>query len=407
MTSIYRKVQLSNGLTILGESNSSNVSSALGFFVKTGARDELPQESGLSHFLEHMMFKGTPRRTALDINLALGSLGAQANAFTSEENTVYYAAVIPERFSEMQELLSDMMRPLLDPQEFEMEKKVILEEIALYQDRPHFFLFENAFKDYFGGHPAGNSVLGSHSSVSQLTHGQMREYFDRRYSPSNIVLVATGNFSWDEFVADAERYCGSWKERPVERLCERYQGGAKSRVFTKANLNQAHAVLISEGSSAQDAERYPMTLLATMLGDSTGSRFYWELIHSGLAESAGVDSDERDGAGCFYAYVSTSPDSLEQAMSVAKGILTTPLDFTEHDLDRAKAKITSRIVLDGELPMGRLMTLGMEWIYRNTSTELGEIVEKVRAVTRSDIEAALSRFSLSQWSEYELRPQDT
>jgi predicted Zn-dependent peptidase len=380
------------------------VSTAIGFFVKTGARDETPNESGVSHFLEHMMFKGTTRRSALDINFALGSLGAQANAFTSEENTVYYAAVIPERFVEMQELLSDMLRPALDPHEVNTEKKVILEEIALYQDRPQFFLFENAFKDYFGEHPAGNSVLGSHESVSALTHEQMRDYFTRRYSPANVVLAATGNFSWDSFVADAERFCGSWRGETVSRTCSRYSRASKSRTFKKQNLNQAHAVLIAEGTSAQDSERYPMALLATMLGDSSGSRMYWELIDTGLAESAGVDSDERDGAGCFSAYVSTSPDRLEQVLEIAKGVLASPLEFTEQDLDRAKAKIIARIVLDGELPMGRLMALGLEWTYRKESTPLAVVIERIREVTRAEIEAALHRFTLSAWSEYLLLP---
>lgn len=404
MASVYRKTELSNGLTIIGESNSENVSSSIGFFVKTGARDETAAESGISHFLEHMMFKGTPRRSAIDINLALGNLGAQANAFTSEENTVYYAAVIPERFAEMQELLSDMLRPLLDPHEFDTEKKVILEEIALYQDRPHFFLFENAFKDYFGDHPAGNSVLGSHASVSALTHEQMRDYFGRRYSPANIVLVATGNFSWDSFVADAERYCGQWTGDRPGRVCSRYHSVAKKKTLTKANLNQAHGVLIAEGVSAQDTERYPMALLATILGDSTGSRMYWELINTGLAESAGVDSDERDGAGCFSAYVSTSPEQLEQVLSITRDILRSPLEFSEQDLDRAKAKVTSRVVLDGELPMGRLMALGLEWSYRKESTPLSTVIENVRAVSPTDIERALERFSLSTWSEYTLVP---
>jgi predicted Zn-dependent peptidase len=405
MPSTYKQTQLKNGLTVIGESNPANVSSAIGFFVKTGARDETPAESGLSHFLEHMMFKGTPTRSAIDINLELGNLGAQANAFTSEENTVYYAAVIPERFSEMQELLSDMLRPALDPSEFDMEKKVILEEIALYQDRPHFFLFENAFKDYFGSHPAGNSVLGSHDSVSALTHGQMRDYFDRRYSPSNIVLAASGNFSWDRFVADAERYTSQWQDQTVGRELSRFAVSAKQRVFKKANLAQAHAVLISEGVSAQDPERYPMALLSTMLGDSSGSRMYWDLINTGLAESAGVDSDERDGAGCFSAYLSTSPDRLEQVISIAKKILSTPRDFSDQDLDRAKAKVCSRIVLDGEMPMGRLMALGLEWTYRKQSTPLSVIIERVRAVSRKDINSALERFALSTWAEYRLMPE--
>ena len=405
MPSTYKQTQLKNGLTVIGESNPANVSSAIGFFVRTGARDETPAESGLSHFLEHMMFKGTPTRSAIDINMALGNLGAQANAFTSEENTVYYAAVIPERFTAMQELLSDMLRPTLDPNEFDMEKKVILEEIALYQDRPHFFLFENAFKDYFGSHPAGNSVLGSHDSVSALTHGQMRDYFDRRYSPSNIVLAASGNFSWDRFVADAEQYTSHWQDQAVGRELSRFAGSAKQHVFKKANLSQAHAVLISEGVSAQDSERYPMALLSTMLGDSSGSRMYWDLINTGLAESAGVDSDERDGAGCFSAYLSTSPDRLEQVISIAKNILSTPRDFSDQDLDRAKAKVCSRIVLDGEMPMGRLMALGLEWTYRKQSTPLSVIIERVRAVSRKDINSALERFALSTWAEYRLMPE--
>jgi predicted Zn-dependent peptidase len=405
MTSRYQKTVLSNGLTIIGEANSSNVSSAIGFFVKTGARDETPVESGLSHFLEHMMFKGTPTRSALDINLQLGNLGAQANAFTSEENTVYYAAVIPERFAEMQELLSDMLRPSLDPDEFNMEKKVILEEIALYQDRPHFYLFENALKDYFGDHPAGNSVLGSHASVSALTQPQMRDYFDRRYSPSNIVLAATGNFDWDRFVSDAERLCGGWQGGSVSRAVKTYAGKEKSVQYRKKNLNQTHAFLVTQGPSAQDMSRYPMSILATMLGDSTGSRFYWELIDTGLADSASVDADERDGAGCFTAYVSTSPDKLDKVVSIARDILASPLKFSDGDLDRAKAKVVSRIVLDGELPMGRLMALGLEWQYRKETTPLSTVIERVQRITRDDIEAALKQFPLTTWAEYRLLPE--
>ncbi len=405
MASKFYKTALSNGLTILGEANEANVSAAIGFFVKTGARDETDLESGVSHFLEHMLFKGTPTRSAIDINLELGNLGAQANAFTSEESTVYYSAIIPENFRAMQELLSDMMRPLLDPEEFAMEKKVILEEIALYQDRPHFYLFENAFKDYFGQHPAGNSVLGSHESVSALSRDVMKSYFDRRYSPSNIVLAATGNFSWESFVSDAERLCGGWENFSVLRDTPRYAGKSGKRNILRKNLSQSHAVLITSGACAQDPERYPLSLLANILGDSSGSRLYWALIDKGLADSASVDNDERDGTGCFSTYVSTSPERLDEVLSIARSVLASPLDFSEADLERAKSKIVSRIVLDGELPMGRLMALGMEWSYRRESTPLSVIVERVQNVTRGDIEGALKRFPLNEWSEYRLLPE--
>jgi predicted Zn-dependent peptidase len=403
-TKVYQEV-LSNGLTIIAESNPANVSAGIGFFVRTGARDETARESGVSHFLEHMMFKGTPTRSALDINLELGNLGAQANAFTSEENTVYYAMVIPERFKAMQELLTDMLRPALDPEEFSMEKKVILEEIALYRDKPHFYLFENAFKDYFGSHPAGNSVLGSDDSIAAVTRDEMKAYFDRRYSPSNIVLVASGNFSVDEFLKDARSLCGRWTDLGVGRNISRHESKSIYKEFRRKNLSHSHAVLLAKGASAQDEERYALSILSNILGDSSGSKMYWELVDKGLADSASFDSDERDGTGCVMVYVSTSPSKLDGVITIAKKIMERPLDFSDADLERAKAKIVSRIVLDGELPMGRLMSLGLEWIYRRTTTPLSEVIAKVRSISRGDIERALQKFPLNDWSEYRLLPE--
>ncbi len=404
MKSKFHQHVLPNGLQLLGESNPANASAAVGFFVRTGARDERREESGVSHFLEHMLFKGTATRSAIDINLELGNLGAQANAFTSEENTVYYSAVIPENFRLMQALLSDMMRPSLDPHEFDMEKKVILEEIALYQDRPHFFLFENAFKDFFGSHPAGNSVLGSHESVSGISRDAMRSYFDRRYSPSNMVLVASGNFSWGDFVADAEQLCGGWTSFPALRDTPRHLMSPGGRTFHRRNLSHAHAVLITAGPAAQDEERYPLSLLAAVLGDSVGSKLYWALVDKGLADSASVDSDERDGTGCFSVYVSASPERLNEVVEIARKIVEKPLEFSDADLERAKAKTVSRIVLDGELPMGRLMSLGMEWTYRKTTTPLEQIISRVQGVGRADIEEALRRYPVREWADYRLLP---
>jgi predicted Zn-dependent peptidase len=406
MAATFFSTQFENGLTVLGEVSPSSMSSAVGFFVKTGSRDETPLESGVSHFLEHMMFKGTPRRSAIDINLELGNLGAQANAFTSEENTVYYASVIPENFSAMQDLLADMLRPSLDPSEFDMEKKVILEEIALYQDRPHFYLFERAFKDFFGDHPAGNSVLGTHESISELTRDQMQEYFDRRYSPSNLVLAASGNFSWSQFVEDARRQCGAWKRYDVGRTTRDVPAKSSLTEYRKKNLTHSHAVLLAPGVSAQDPSRYALSLLANILGDGSGSRMYWELVDKGLADSASCDSDERDGTGCFSAYVSTTPDKLDMVVEVARSILATALEFSDADLARAKAKVEARIVLNGELPMGRLMALGLEWNYRESVTPLAEIVARIRKVTRNDIHSALERYPLSSLAEYRLLPED-
>jgi predicted Zn-dependent peptidase len=132
---------------------------------------------------------------------------------------------------------------------------------------------------------------------------------------------------------------------------------------------------------------------------------YWSLIHKGLADSASVDSDERDGAGCFLAYVSSTPEQLDQVIGIAREILSTPLEFSDDDLERAKAKVISRIVLDGELPMGRLMALGLEWNYRRENTPLSEIISRVKAVQKRDIERALEKFPMSSIAEYRLMPE--
>src|SRR5690349_12027166 len=156
----FQKHQLPNGLQIIGESSPSARSAALGFFVRTGARDETADECGVTHFLEHMVFKGTPRRSALDVNADFDRIGADYNAFTSEENTVFHAAVLPEYVPQAVDILADILRPSLREEDFDLEKKVIIEEIHMYEDRPGWSAYDRAKKAFFANHPLGNSILG-------------------------------------------------------------------------------------------------------------------------------------------------------------------------------------------------------------------------------------------------------
>src|SRR4029079_10255146 len=191
---------LSNGLTIIGEMSPSARSVAVGFFVKTGARDETPAESGVSHFLEHMVFKGTPNRSALEVNYDFDKIGASYNAFTSEENTVFYAAILPEYLPQAVDILADILRPSLRGDDFNMEKKVIIEEIGMYDDQPMWCAYDNAKKAFFHEHPLGNSVLGTADSIRALTRDQMQAYYARRYVAPNILVTVAGNFDWPKVV---------------------------------------------------------------------------------------------------------------------------------------------------------------------------------------------------------------
>src|SRR3954454_24364616 len=214
----FKQAQLSNGLEIVAETNDAAHSIALGFMVKTGSRDESPAVSGVSHFLEHMMFKGTAKRNSQQVNEEFDAMGAKNNAFTSNEVTCYWAQVLPEFTERALELLANMMGPAMRDDVFDMEKKVILEEIALYLDRPSHVLFEAIMADHFENHPMANSVLGTKESIAALKQKQMRTYFDSRYGPGNMVLAAAGKLDFDELIKLADRYCGSWPRVNAPRL---------------------------------------------------------------------------------------------------------------------------------------------------------------------------------------------
>jgi predicted Zn-dependent peptidase len=404
MSVAIERETLENGLTVIFEQNPDARSSAVGYFVRTGARDETVEESGVSHFLEHMVFKGTPRRNGMEITFSFGNMGAQANAYTSEEATVFYASIIPEETSSLLELLTDMINPSLVQEEFDVEKKVILEEIALYKDRPHFFLFENALEHYYGDHSAGNSVLGTVQSITDLSRDQMAAYHARRYVPSNIGLVVSGAFDKETIKKEVQTLTAHWKKGENTRTVLPFQPVVKSKTYERPGLNQLHLLRIAEGAAAQDDERIALSILSLMVGDTSGSKLYWELVHTGLAESAFAENDERDGTGCFFIYASCKPENEEIVRQKLSQCIAGMSDFTEAELERAKTKLCSRIVLRGETPMSRLMALGSGWLARGETVSLDELIERVRRIDAPQISSLFSRYNLKDWSEYRLVP---
>src|SRR5262249_6216923 len=192
----FHKHTLANGLQIIGETSPSARSVAIGFFVRTGSRDETPEVSGVTHFLEHMIFKGSERRSYLDVHRDFDRIGAHYHAYTSEENTVLYAALLPEYLPQAVDLLADILRPSLRGEDFDMEKNVIIEEIGMYEDQPMWSAYDHAKKAFFAEHPLGNSILGTPESITALRREQMHAYFQRRYVAPNITVVAAGNFDW-------------------------------------------------------------------------------------------------------------------------------------------------------------------------------------------------------------------
>src|SRR2546423_8762436 len=204
MALTFHYTQLPNGLDVIAEVNPDSHSTALGLFVKTGSRDESMEVNGVSHFLEHMMFKGSDKYTWEDVNRIFDEIGARYNAFTSQEMTAYYANVLPEFTERAMEHLAHLLRPAIRTADFDTEKKVILEEIAMYLDDPGHRLYEKLMESHFTQHPLSQSVLGPAESIRKLERDQMAAYFKNRYGPGNMVLSVTGKMDFDEVVRLAE-----------------------------------------------------------------------------------------------------------------------------------------------------------------------------------------------------------
>ena len=377
----FHKTTLDNGLNIIGEHNSKAQSFAAGYFVTTGARDESPAVSGVSHFLEHMMFKGTSRRSAEDINREFDELGANYNAFTSEERTVYYGAVLPERSEKLLDLLSDMMRPALRQEDFDIEKKVILEEIAMYEDRPNVKVFDKGNQHYYNGHPLGNSILGTHQSIIDLNREQMLEYFENRYSANNLFLCLTGNYSWPEIVSQISELSQNWQPQPTERNHAALTPSQGQHKLFDEKVKRFHAAVYAPGFSAQSQERYAAAILANCIGSGVGSHLYWALVDKGLADSASFWHDGADGLGTFLGYLSTDLKQAEKVIRIFKEVLLEVQEkgLRQDEWQQAQRKFATTLTLRGETSFGRLIPLGTHYQYQQDYASVQDIIGKVMA----------------------------
>lgn len=402
----FRQHTLANGLEIVAECNPQAYSASYAYFVRTGSRDESDETAGVSHFLEHMVFKGTPRRTSLDVNRELDEISSSSNAYTNEESTVYYATTLPEDQGRIVELLADILRPALRQEDFDTEKQVILKEIAKYEDEPPFNAHEKCLAAHFGSHPLGRSVLGTVESVSALTREQMLAYFQQRYSPHNIVLGAAGNVDFAALVAAAEQHCGGWPDIAAPRVLTPATAGGKFQVIHKPTATQQYLLQVASAPAAEDEDRYAARLLSTILGDETGSRLFWELVDTGLAEYAVLSTHEYQGAGVFLTYLCCQPEQAEENLGLMTDILATAQaeGVTQEELTQAQNKVCAGVVLQAERPSSRMFSVGNGWLNRRQYRSVRDTVAAYRKVTLGDIRALLEKFPLANFSTVAVGP---
>jgi predicted Zn-dependent peptidase len=391
--------RLGNGLQLLGQQMPDLESVSVCFFARTGARDEHdPTLYGVSHFLEHMVFKGTQRRDTEQITLDFSRMGAEYNAYTSLEQTVYYARVLGEELPRAIELLSDMMRPRLDAQDFALERNVILEEIARSEDVPSSQAYRRLMQTYFAGNPLGHDVLGTKESIGALAVEQMREYAARRYAANNLMLVLAGNFDPQQVIELAERHSGGWASGEAGRDAAPFVPAAPiDNVIVKPQLKQQLMLLAWPSISEQDDDIYAMQLATMVLGDGTGSRLFWNIFQKGLAETAVASLSTLDGTGLMLALASTTPEQAPGVLALVKAELKGLQEDGVHEdeLRRAKDKLVSRTVLDGESAFSRMQDVAYTWVAKNELHTIEDEVARIEAVTLADIRRVLDRFPVT------------
>jgi predicted Zn-dependent peptidase len=400
--------QLHNGLTAVIEFMPNTVSTAVGFMVRTGARDEEQRFDGVSHFLEHMMFKGTAKRGWQEINRDFDQMGARYNAFTSWEETCYYAWVLNEEVPQALDLLSDMLAPALPEDEFTTEKKVILEEIARYNDMPEHVAFEEAVKIAFAGHRLSSNILGSPKSVGALTRQQMLDYFKKRYVPSNITLFAVGNVDEKALLDQLDKL---WGERGGPKPREHsapptFHTGKKKLV--KKDLNRHNLILMWPSLPLKDRRSIASMLLGNVLGDDRNSRIFWALRHTGLAEDAGASYWGFSDAGVMAAHASCDPSKAEKVAAILRQEATKLKKVIKpEELQRAKNRARTALVFHSETPFNRFRQLIHQWTIRRELVTAEEMLARVEEVKLNDLYQLLEEFPLDgDFVQVGLGPKD-
>ena len=393
MSYTFKETTIDNGMRICAECSEDAVTSAIGFFVKTGARDEDTSLMGVSHFLEHMMFKGTDSRTAEEVDLAFDSLGAEHNAFTSSEMTAFWGAGLPEVLPEVTDILTDILRPALRQSDFDAEKKVILEEIAMYDDQPFWVMYEHAMEKYYGTSPLGHRVLGTPQTIRDMKHGDLASYFYDRYSSDNSVVVMAGNIDFDLMVDTIQQQCSSWERTGATRKHEsinRFQG---RYVKEMKDLHQQYILMMMPSVSFQDPRRHAASALAAILGGADSSRLHWSLVDAGLAEVASASVDTNDGFGEQMVWAVCTPDDAEQVTDIIQNEMNTLCDsITEEDLSRVVAKAATGAAVASERPSGRMQRLGSMLTISGEYSSLENELQTIEQLTVQDLQEVAEAF---------------
>lgn len=384
--------RLPNGLHVVTHAMPHLETVALGIWVKAGARDELPEENGIAHFLEHLAFKGTKRRNAQQIAEEIESSGGEINASTGMETTTYYARVLKQDWALALDILADILtESVFDPAELEREREVILQEIAAANDAPDDLVFDLAQAASFGAHPLGRPILGTSELVENVTRDGIIAWRDRHYCASRMVVAAAGNIDHDQLEAACVKLLGHlapgtgpMRSRPAFEALHRQAGKP---------LDQTHVVLSFSAPGYREPEIYALQVLSSLLGGGMSSRLFQEVREKrGLCYSVFSYASAYEDAGQFGIYAATSPGNAQQLIDVTADVmLGATSEVTANEIARARAQLKASLVMNLESASSRADQIARQFLAFGEVPDVSRLVAKIEAVEVAGVGALAQR----------------
>ncbi len=379
---------LSNGVRILVEPVGHVQSAAIGLWCKTGSRHEFDNEAGITHLIEHMLFKGTSSRTAKEIAESIEGRGGALNAFTDKESTCYYCRTLAADAENGIDVLTDMMlNSLFDPEELAREESVVLEEIKRSEDEPGDHIHEVHLSERWGAHPLGKPIIGTKESVSGFKRENLVSYMDRRYRSENVLLAIAGNVDPEQIVAAAEERLGQILTGTEDSQPQR-PSGTSGHKYVGKDVEQVHFCIGTDGTSLYDAELYTMSVFDSALGGSMSSRIFQEIREKrGLVYSIGSYALNYGSGGAYTVYGGTSPEHwpLVQELTRAEFDKVMKDGLGEDELARTKQHIKGNIVLSLEGMSSRMMRMSRNELTHQRDIPVEETLAKIDAVSNAQI----------------------
>ena len=384
---MFDMTTLPNGLKVVGEKLDHVRSCTVGVWVKVGSMNEAPEENGMSHFIEHMVFKGTTSRSARDIAEEMDMVGGQLNAFTSKECTCYYAKVTDDELRTAVDILADLaLRPTFDENELNKERGVVLEEISMVEDTPDDLVHELLADAQFSG-SLRCPILGPASLIRRYSREDMVRYWSRHYVPQNMVLAIAGNYDWDAFLDLVNTYFDQFPNQKGEEVPFEPQHFVSGRKAKNKDTEQLHICLGFPGIESNCDEIYPLSIFNNALGGGMSSRLFQRIREElGMAYSVYSYASSYRGVGSFNIYAGTNPENGETVIRELQEQMQLFLKdgMTDKEFRSAKAQLRGGFLLGLESSSGRMQSLGRGMLLFNKTRTPEEVIAKIDAVTMED-----------------------